>query len=54
MSANWQPQVSIQDIKAGPIENGPDGVIGSKDQSNGGERNKLVIVGLGMVGISLM
>ena len=54
MSSNWQPQVPVQDIKAGPIEGGPDGVMGSENQSNGGSRKKIVVVGLGMVGISFM
>ncbi len=56
MSSNWQPQVPIEEIKAGPIEGGPDGVTGSENQSNGipGKRKKIVIVGLGMVGISFM
>jgi len=54
MSSNWQPQVPIQEIKAGPVENGPDGVVGSDKQSNGGERKKAVVIGLGMVGISFM
>jgi nitrite reductase (NAD(P)H) len=54
MSSNWQPQVPVQDIKAGPIEGDPDGVMGSENQSNGGPRKKIVVVGLGMVGISFM
>ena len=56
MSGNWQPQIPIQEIKAGPIENGPDGVVGSDKMSNGGgeKRKKVVVIGLGMVGISFM
>jgi hypothetical protein len=54
MSSNWQPQVPVQDIKAGPIEGGSDGVMDSENQSNGGPRKKIVVVGLGMVGISFM
>jgi len=54
MPSNWQPQVPVQEIKAGPIEGGPDGVKGSKNESHGGPRKKIVIVGLGMVGISFM
>jgi len=54
MSSNWQPQVPIEEIKAGPIEGGPDGVKGSENESHGGQRKKVVIVGLGMVGISFM
>ena len=54
MSSNWQPQIPIEEIKAGPIEGGPDGVKGSENESHGGQRKKVVIVGLGMVGISFM
>lgn len=54
MSDNWQPQIPIRDIKAGPIDGGPDGVNGSKNESHGGARKRIVVVGLGMVGISFM
>lgn len=54
MSSNWQPQIPVEEIKAGPIEGGPDGVIGSENESHGGPRKKIVIIGLGMVGISFM
>jgi nitrite reductase (NAD(P)H) len=54
MSSNWQPQIPVQEIKGGPIENGPDGVTGSDKQSNRGGRKKIVVIGLGMVGISFM
>lgn len=54
MSSNWQPQVPIQELKAGPIEGGPDGVKGSERDSHGGPRRRIVVVGLGMVGISFM
>ncbi|RDW71782.1 nitrite reductase-like protein [Coleophoma crateriformis] len=54
MSSNWQPQVPIEEIKAGPIEGGPDGVKGSENDSHGGPRKKIVVVGLGMVGISFI
>ena len=54
MSANWQPQIPVQEIKGGPIEGGPDGVKGSENEAHGGKRKKVVIVGLGMVGISFM
>ena len=54
MSSNWQTQVPIDEIKTGPIEGGPDGVKGSENESHGGQRKKVVIVGLGMVGISFM
>lgn len=56
---NWQPQVDPVELRGGPIEGGPDGVEGSANQSNGAKapgvvRKRLVIVGLGMVGISFM
>lgn len=54
MSGNWQPQVPAEEINGGPIEGGPDGVNGSKYASNEGVRKKVVVVGLGMVGISFM
>jgi nitrite reductase (NAD(P)H) len=54
MSSNWQPQVPVEEIKAGPVEDGPDGVKGSENESHGGPRKKVVVVGLGMVGISFM
>ncbi|KAG9238632.1 putative nitrite reductase [Amylocarpus encephaloides] len=54
MSVNWQPQIPAQEVNAGPTEGGPDGVVGSDKQSNGGERKKIVVVGLGMVGISFI
>lgn len=52
--ANWQPQVPIEELQGGPTEGGPDGVNGSEKESHGGPRKKVVIVGLGMVGISFM
>jgi nitrite reductase (NAD(P)H) len=54
MAGNWQPQLSPEEVNGGPTENGPDGVIGSDKQSNGGNKKKIVVVGLGMVGISFM
>jgi hypothetical protein len=58
MSSNWQPQVPVEEIKAGPIEGGPDGVEGSEngthDGTHDGPRKRVVVVGLGMVGISFM
>jgi len=54
MSGNWQPQVPVEEINGGPIEGGPDGVIGSEKKGPAGARKKIVIVGLGMVGISFM
>jgi hypothetical protein len=54
MAGNWQPQIPVQELNGGPTENGPDGVIGSDKQENGGGKKKIVVVGLGMVGISFM
>jgi nitrite reductase (NAD(P)H) len=54
MTSNLQPQVPVEEIKPGPIEGGPDSVKGSENESHGGQRKKVVIVGLGMVGISFM
>jgi nitrite reductase (NAD(P)H) len=54
MTDNWQPQVSESQINGGPIENGPDGIQDSENDSHGGTRKKVVVVGLGMVGISFM
>lgn len=54
MSGNWQPQLAATEVNGGPIEGGPDGVIGSENESHGGARKKIVIVGLGMVGISFI
>lgn len=54
MSGNWQPQVPVTEVNGGPIEGGPDGVNGSENESHEGARKKVVIVGLGMVGISFM
>ena len=54
MSSNWQPQVPIKEIKAGPIEGGPDEVKGSEKELHGGARKRIVVVGLGIVGISFM
>lgn len=55
MSGNWQPQLDAQEINGGPIEGGPDGVKGSEKESHGEQsRKSIVVVGLGMVGISFM
>jgi nitrite reductase (NAD(P)H) len=55
MADNWQPQVPASEINGGPIEGGPDGVKGSENETlNGGPRKNIVVVGLGMVGISFM
>jgi nitrite reductase (NAD(P)H) len=54
MSDNWQPHRPATKISGGPVEGGPDGVKGSENESHGRSRKKVVIVGLGMVGISFM
>lgn len=59
MGSVWQPQVPAEEVNGGPIEGGPDGVQGSENQANGEaaegvQRKKIVIIGLGMVGISFM
>ena len=54
MSGNWQPQVPVMEVKAGPIEAGPDGMKGSENETHGPARERIVVVGLGMVGISFM
>jgi nitrite reductase (NAD(P)H) len=51
MSSNLQPQVPIEESKTGPIENGGKG---AENESHAGARKKVVVVGLGMVGISFM
>jgi nitrite reductase (NAD(P)H) len=53
MSSNWQPQAPVNEV-GGPVEGGPDGVKGSERESHGPERKKIVVVGLGMVGIAFM
>lgn len=53
-SGNWQPQIPVEEVKAGPLEGGPDGVKGSENEPHGAPRKKIVVVGLGMVGISFM
>lgn len=52
--ATWQPQLNSVEINGGPTEDGPDGVKDSANESHGGPRKKIVVVGLGMVGISFM
>jgi len=54
MADNWQPQLSVSGINGGPIENGLDGVNGSEHETHREARKKVVVVGLGMVGISFM
>lgn len=54
MSGNWQPRIPVEEMKAGPIEGVPDGVKGSEKERYGGQRKRIVVVGLGMVGISFM
>lgn len=54
MSSNWQPQIPVEEFKSDPVEGGSNGVNGSKNESHGVQRKKVVVVGLGMVGISFM
>lgn len=54
MSANWQSQVPGEDIKADPIEGGPERMVNSKHEEMEVTRKRIVVVGLGMVGISFM
>ncbi|TVY48722.1 Nitrite reductase [NAD(P)H] [Lachnellula cervina] len=54
MAGGWQPQVPAVEINGGPIKGGPDGVIGSESDGPTGAKKKVVIVGLGMVGISFI
>ena len=54
MSSNWQPQIPVKELKAGPVEGGSDGVKGSEHEALGGARKRVVVVGLGMVAISFM
>lgn len=54
MSSNWQPQVPVRVINGGPIEGVPDGVKGSENEPHGRPRKRVVVVGLGMVGLSFM
>jgi nitrite reductase (NAD(P)H) len=49
MTDNWQPQ-----LPATELEEGPDRVRGSENETHGGSRKKIVVIGLGMVGISFM
>ncbi|PBP25407.1 nitrite reductase-like protein [Diplocarpon rosae] len=54
MSENWQPHVPASEITGGPFEGGPDGVSGSEKEAHGPARKQIVVVGLGMVGISFI
>lgn len=54
MAGNWQPQIDATEMAGGPIKGGPDGVEGSSNDFSSGKRKNVVIVGLGMVGISFM
>jgi nitrite reductase (NAD(P)H) len=47
--------VSESELNGGLIDEGPDRVKKSENETqNGGPRKKVVVVGLGMVGISFM
>lgn len=52
--ASWQPQLDAVEVNGGPVKGGPDGVEGSENQVLVGSRQKIVVVGLGMVGISFI
>jgi hypothetical protein len=52
MTDNWQPQLPATEINGGPTEN--HGFKGSENESHRDSRKKVVVVGLGMVGISFM
>ncbi len=54
MSTMLQVRVPVQVIHAGPSDGGPDGVVGSETEPLGGPQKRIVVVGLGMVGISFM
>lgn len=54
MTDSRQPQLPATEINGGPVEGGPDGVKGLENESHGVFRKKVVVVGLGMVGISFM
>ncbi|KAI9650104.1 hypothetical protein NHQ30_000117 [Ciborinia camelliae] len=51
--SNRQPQIPIQEV-GGPVHGGPDGEKGSGNESHGSNRKKVVVVGLGMVGIAFI
>ncbi len=54
MSSNWQHQIPVEEVKSDPVEGRSNSVNGSKNECHGGQRKKVVVVGLGMVGISFM
>jgi nitrite reductase (NAD(P)H) len=54
MSSNWQPQVPVEEVKADSVEGGSNGVNVFENESHSRQRKKVVVVGLGMVGISFM
>lgn len=51
--SNLQLQFPVQEV-GGPINGGPDGIENSKNEVHAPERKKVVVVGLGMVGIAFM
>ncbi len=51
---NWQPQRLTRKTKERSVDGRPTGVKGSEYESHGGRRKKVIVVGLGMVGISFM
>jgi nitrite reductase (NAD(P)H) len=54
MLSNWRPEVSVEDITIKPINSSPNAVEAFEKESRGRPRKKIVVVGLGMVGISFM
>jgi hypothetical protein len=54
MAQNWQPQLSSAALHEEPKTNGEDGGVSQKTKNVSSGRKKVVVVGLGMVGISFM
>jgi hypothetical protein len=54
MSSNWQPQAPVEQVNVSPVEGGSDGAKALESENHGRLRKKVVVVGLGMVGVSFM
>jgi nitrite reductase (NAD(P)H) len=54
MESNGQPGIPAKQINGDAIDNGGAEVNGSENESHGGQKTKIVVVGLGMVAISFM
>jgi hypothetical protein len=56
MSSSWQPQVPAQALRAAPDHDGPEALDGAEQEQKQSvePKKKVVVVGLGMVGISFM